>query len=221
MTNRRAAVQRVRERLDSEIRERPPREELDHVRANPVRGPQRPARPAAATVVADEAGVRSRTVVGAGVDDADCIFDEVRQRRCGLIVVGSMGRNAVLRLLTGSVIPGLITVSTIPVLIVRERGGIEGSQERCGGADAARSASRAGPSGTGWAGQDSISGDRRLPTPAAGGRRRIVRAQIRSSYGQARFVGSGSISEIAERVLAAIHTNAGNNLRVAFAATGA
>jgi len=32
-----------------------------------------------------------------------------------------MGRNAVLRLLTGSVIPGLITVSTIPVLIVRER----------------------------------------------------------------------------------------------------
>jgi nucleotide-binding universal stress UspA family protein len=77
---------------------------------------------AAATVVADKAGVRSRTVVGTGVDDADCIFDEARQRRCGLIVVGSMGRNAVLRLLTGSVIPGLITVSTIPVLIVRERG---------------------------------------------------------------------------------------------------
>lgn len=77
---------------------------------------------AAATVVADRAGVRSRTVVGTGVDDADCIFDEARQRRCGLIVVGSMGRNAVLRLLTGSVIPGLITVSTIPVLIVRERG---------------------------------------------------------------------------------------------------
>jgi len=77
---------------------------------------------AAATVLADKSGVRSRTAVGTGVDDADCIFAEARRRRCGLIVVGSMGRNAVLRLLTGSVIPGLITVSTIPVLIVRERG---------------------------------------------------------------------------------------------------
>lgn len=77
---------------------------------------------AAATVVADKAGVRSRTVVGTGVDEAERIFEEARRRRCGLIVVGSIGRNAILRLLTGSVIPGLITVSTIPVLIIRERG---------------------------------------------------------------------------------------------------
>ncbi len=76
---------------------------------------------AAATVVADKAGVRSRTAVGAGQDDAECIVDTARKRRCNLIVVASAGRNAVMRLISGSVIPGLITHSTLPVLIVRQR----------------------------------------------------------------------------------------------------
>lgn len=75
---------------------------------------------AAATVVADKAGVRSKHGVGAGPDDAECIVEAARKRRCGLIVVASSGRNAVMRLLAGSVIPGLITHSTIPVLVVRQ-----------------------------------------------------------------------------------------------------
>jgi nucleotide-binding universal stress UspA family protein len=75
---------------------------------------------AAATVVADKVGVRSKYIVGAGVDDAECIVEAARKRRCDVIVVASAGRNAVMRLLSGSVIPGLITLSTIPVLVVRQ-----------------------------------------------------------------------------------------------------
>ena len=76
---------------------------------------------AAAAVVADKAGVTSKTAVGAGADDADCIIETAKKKRCGLIVVASAGRNAVMRILSGSVIPGLITRSTIPVLIVRQQ----------------------------------------------------------------------------------------------------
>lgn len=39
---------------------------------------------------------------------------------CDLIVLGHRGSNAVMRLLTGSLVPGLITAATIPVLICRE-----------------------------------------------------------------------------------------------------
>ena len=74
----------------------------------------------AAALVADKAGVRHRHAVGSGVDDAECIVDAARKRRCSLIVVASAGSNAVMRLLTGSVIPGLITHSPIPVLVCRE-----------------------------------------------------------------------------------------------------
>lgn len=74
----------------------------------------------AAALVADKAGVTNKTATGGGEDDAHCIADAARQRRCDLIVAASEGRNALLRLLTGSVIPGLITVSPVPVLVVKE-----------------------------------------------------------------------------------------------------
>lgn len=76
---------------------------------------------AAATVVADRAGVKSRTALGSGTDDAECIVEAARKRRCDMIVVASEGRNALLRLLMGSVIPGLITASPVPVLICKQR----------------------------------------------------------------------------------------------------
>jgi nucleotide-binding universal stress UspA family protein len=75
---------------------------------------------AAAAVLADKAGVRSKSAVGSGLDDAECIVEAARKRRCDVIVVASAGRNAVMRLLSGSVIPGLITLSTLPVLVVRQ-----------------------------------------------------------------------------------------------------
>jgi nucleotide-binding universal stress UspA family protein len=74
---------------------------------------------ATATLAANKAGVHSLHAVAAGVDDAQCIVDIARKRRCDLIVVASAGRNALMRLLTGSVIPGLITISPVPVLVCR------------------------------------------------------------------------------------------------------
>jgi len=76
---------------------------------------------AAATAVADKAGVSSRSATGSGEDDSHCIVDAARRRRCDLIVVATEGRNALLRLLTGSVIPGLITAAPMPVLVCKER----------------------------------------------------------------------------------------------------
>ncbi|MCY7314814.1 MAG: universal stress protein [Rubrivivax sp.] len=76
----------------------------------------------AAEKVAERAGVVSQRATGSGDDDAHCIADAARKRRCDLIVAASEGRNALLRLLTGSVIPGLITSSPVPVLVVKESG---------------------------------------------------------------------------------------------------
>lgn len=74
---------------------------------------------AAATALADRAGVRSTSALGKGGDDAECIAEAARKRRCSLIVAATAGRNAVLRLLAGSVIPGLITHAHVPVLVCR------------------------------------------------------------------------------------------------------
>ncbi len=74
----------------------------------------------AAAARAVKSGVRARVVKGAGEDPAQSIVEAARRRRCELIVVASQGRNALLRLLTGSVIPALITASPIPVLICKQ-----------------------------------------------------------------------------------------------------
>lgn len=68
---------------------------------------------------ADEAGVRSRTLLGNGDDDAKCVIEAAQKSGCDIIVIASQGRNAVMRLLTGSAIPGLITASPMPVLVCK------------------------------------------------------------------------------------------------------
>lgn len=65
--------------------------------------------------------VASRAVMGSGEDDADCIIDAAEREQCDLVVIASEGRNAVMRLLTGSAIPGLITASPVPVMVVKQR----------------------------------------------------------------------------------------------------
>lgn len=55
------------------------------------------------------AGMTAKDIASMAVDEA-----------CDLIVLGHSGSNAVMRLLTGSLIPGLITAAAIPVLICRE-----------------------------------------------------------------------------------------------------
>ncbi len=84
------------------------REEAEHVLA-------------AANALAVKAGVPSRGIKGSVEDPAQGIVDAARRRRCDLLVVATQGRNAVLRLITGSVIPALITASPIPVLICKQR----------------------------------------------------------------------------------------------------
>ncbi|MES2716965.1 MAG: universal stress protein [Pseudomonadota bacterium] len=74
----------------------------------------------AAADAATRAGVRSRSLVGDGLDPVHSIAQTAESLGCDLIVVGSEGRNAVMRLLTGSVIPGLITHARVPVLVCRD-----------------------------------------------------------------------------------------------------
>jgi nucleotide-binding universal stress UspA family protein len=71
----------------------------------------------AASAVADTAGVTSHRAMGSGVDDAHCVADAARIRHCDLIVVAAERRNAVVRLITGNIIPGLITHAGVPVLV--------------------------------------------------------------------------------------------------------
>jgi nucleotide-binding universal stress UspA family protein len=71
-----------------------------------------------AVAVAAQAGVHSTSDIGRGPGEVDSLLEAARAHGCGLIVVSSSGHNAVMRLLSGSVIPGLITRSPVPVLIV-------------------------------------------------------------------------------------------------------
>lgn len=74
---------------------------------------------AAAQAAADKAEVMSHGIVADAEDEVAHIVEAARRRRCQLIVVAAQGRNALMRLLTGSVIPGLITTSPIPVLVCK------------------------------------------------------------------------------------------------------
>lgn len=71
----------------------------------------------AATRFAEGAAVVSLSVMSAGIDAANSAVEAATKRHCNLIVVASEGQNAVMRLLTGSVIPRLITLSPLPVLV--------------------------------------------------------------------------------------------------------
>lgn len=74
---------------------------------------------AAAHVAADKAGVVARGSIGRGDDAVKAAVDLIKRRKVDLAIVASEGRNALMRLLTGSIIPGLITQSPVPVLVVK------------------------------------------------------------------------------------------------------
>ncbi len=73
-----------------------------------------------ATAAARKAGVTSHVLTLSAADSAAAIVQTARQRRCNLIIAASEGRNAVMRMLAGSVIPRLITLATMPVMVCRE-----------------------------------------------------------------------------------------------------
>lgn len=66
---------------------------------------------------ADALGVHSRTLVGPIDDAVNSIIATALQHRCDLIVAGVQRHNALMRILTGSVVPGLITHAPVPVLV--------------------------------------------------------------------------------------------------------
>jgi nucleotide-binding universal stress UspA family protein len=70
-----------------------------------------------AMTVAEHAGVLARKTSIQEGGDTRAIVEAARRRRCDLIVVAADGHNAVMRLLNGSLIPGLITSSPVPVLV--------------------------------------------------------------------------------------------------------
>lgn len=77
---------------------------------------------AAATDLAESSGVHSFSSIGSDSDTARYVADIAEHQHCDLIVVGTEGRNAVMRLLNGSIVPGLISRASVPVLICRDTG---------------------------------------------------------------------------------------------------
>jgi nucleotide-binding universal stress UspA family protein len=74
----------------------------------------------AAVELAEQADILSFGVVASGADGAQCVAEVAKKRHCDLIVVGTEETNAVLRILNGSIVPGLISRATVPVLVCRE-----------------------------------------------------------------------------------------------------
>lgn len=70
-----------------------------------------------ARALADAAQVRSREHVLDAADVVDAITALARSTDSDLIVVGAERGNALVRLLTGSAVPGLITRATVPVMV--------------------------------------------------------------------------------------------------------
>lgn len=84
----------------------------------------------AAREAAESLGIHSFGLMGLGEDNAQCVVDAATAQHCDIIVVGTEGRNAVVRLLTGNIVPGLISLATVPVLVCREMGSVRGYGRR-------------------------------------------------------------------------------------------
>lgn len=75
---------------------------------------------ATACADAEERGVHSFRVMAPSYADTEGVVDAATRYHCDLIVVGAENRNALMRLLSGSLVPGLITASSVPVLVCKD-----------------------------------------------------------------------------------------------------
>lgn len=75
---------------------------------------------ARASAEAELEGVQSFRAMGFAENDAKCVADAAVLHHCDLIVVGTEGRNGLVRLLTGSIVPGLITAASVPVMVCKD-----------------------------------------------------------------------------------------------------
>lgn len=75
---------------------------------------------ALAALMSKRAGVKYIEAMGSDGDAAECIAKAAVSRNCDLIVIGSHGRTAFQRLILGSVVTRLITLSTVPMLVCKK-----------------------------------------------------------------------------------------------------
>ena len=75
----------------------------------------------AASGWSERCGVHNHRASSFAANAAQAVADAAAKRHCDLIVVGTEDHNAVVRLLNGSIVPGLISVATVPLLVCRER----------------------------------------------------------------------------------------------------
>lgn len=75
---------------------------------------------ARASALAELEGVQSFRAMGFAENDSKCVADAAVLHHCDLIVVGTEGHNALVRLLTGSIVPGLITAASVPVMVCKD-----------------------------------------------------------------------------------------------------
>ncbi|MBH9551487.1 universal stress protein [Inhella gelatinilytica] len=73
-----------------------------------------------AAEAADHAGILHHVAVQRGGDLSSLVVEQARRWHCAYILVGAPPQNAVMRLLSGNLIPALITASPIPVLVCKD-----------------------------------------------------------------------------------------------------
>jgi nucleotide-binding universal stress UspA family protein len=76
---------------------------------------------AEASAWAERCGVHSHRARSNAQDPAQAVADAAKKRHCDMIVVATEEQNAVVRLLSGSIVPGLISRASVPVLVCRQR----------------------------------------------------------------------------------------------------
>jgi nucleotide-binding universal stress UspA family protein len=85
---------------------------------------------ASASGEAARMGLKVVSAIGSNADAATCIAEAATERHCDLIVVGSHGRNAMQRLIFGSVVTRLITFAAAPVLVCKPAERVRNAQGR-------------------------------------------------------------------------------------------
>ncbi|NML87091.1 universal stress protein [Polaromonas sp.] len=69
--------------------------------------------------IAQDAGVKTKTVVAQSDLVAESIMSAARKHKCDLVVMASHGRKGIKRVLLGSETQHVLTHSTVPVLVLR------------------------------------------------------------------------------------------------------
>lgn len=75
-----------------------------------------------ASELAEREGVQSLRATGLEPDAAMCVAQAAESRQCQMIVVATERKNAVMRMISGSIVPRLLTLATVPVLVCSTEG---------------------------------------------------------------------------------------------------